>query len=98
MGRLDGKVSIVTGAAPRGEGTGNGSAMAILKAREGAKVLLLNRSADRADSLASKIAVARPFPIPSPSAPPPQMTATLPSRPRLLGMSINYFSSKLISS
>ena len=39
MGRLDGKVAIVTGAAPRGEGIGNGSAMATLMAREGAKVL-----------------------------------------------------------
>ena len=56
MGRLDGKVAIITGAAPRGEGIGNGSAMAILMAREGAKVLLINRSAERADSLASKIA------------------------------------------
>ena len=55
MGRLDGKVAIITGAAPRGEGIGNGSAMAILMAREGAKVLLITRSADRAESLASKI-------------------------------------------
>ncbi len=56
MGRLDGKVAIVTGAAPRGEGIGNGTAMAILMAREGAKVLLVNRSAERAESLAERIA------------------------------------------
>ena len=56
MGRLDGKVAIVTGAAPRGEGIGNGSAMAILMAREGAKVLLVNRSVERAAGLAEKIA------------------------------------------
>lgn len=55
MGRLDGKVAIVTGAAPRGEGIGNGSAMAILMAREGAKVLLVNRSAERAEKLAAAI-------------------------------------------
>ena len=55
MGRLDGKVAIVTGAAPRGEGIGNGTAMAILMAREGAKVLLVNRSLDRAEELAGKI-------------------------------------------
>ncbi len=56
MGRLDGKVAIVTGAAPRLEGIGNGSAMAILMAREGAKVLLVNRSVERAEELAGKIA------------------------------------------
>ena len=56
MGRLDGKVAIVTGAAPRGEGVGNGKAMAILMAREGAKVLLVNRSAERAEKLAAGIA------------------------------------------
>ncbi len=42
-GRLDGKVAIVTGAASRGEGVGNGKAMAILFASEGAKVILVNR-------------------------------------------------------
>ena len=56
MGRLDGKVAIVTGAAPQSEGIGNGTAMAILMAREGAKVLLVNRSAERAGELAEKIA------------------------------------------
>ena len=55
-GRLDGKVAIVTGAASRGEGVGNGKAMALLFAREGAKVILVNRSAERAETLAQEIA------------------------------------------
>jgi len=55
-GRLAGKVAIVTGAAPRGEGVGNGSATAILYAREGASVVLVNRSAERARALQETIA------------------------------------------
>lgn len=44
--RLEGKVAIVTGAGQRpGEGIGNGRATAMLFAREGARVLLANRSA-----------------------------------------------------
>ena len=39
MGRLDGKVSIVTGAGSSGPGVGTGKATSILFAREGAKVL-----------------------------------------------------------
>jgi NAD(P)-dependent dehydrogenase (short-subunit alcohol dehydrogenase family) len=54
-GRLSGKVAVVTGAAPRGEGVGNGMATAILFAREGARVVLVNRSAERAEKLASQI-------------------------------------------
>src|SRR5260370_25562604 len=54
-GRLKGKVAMVTGAAPRGEGVGNGMATAIMFAREGAKVVLVNRSAERADKLAKQI-------------------------------------------
>jgi NAD(P)-dependent dehydrogenase (short-subunit alcohol dehydrogenase family) len=53
--RLKGKVAVVTGAAPRGEGVGNGMATAILFAREGAKVVLVNRSAERAEKLAQQI-------------------------------------------
>jgi NAD(P)-dependent dehydrogenase (short-subunit alcohol dehydrogenase family) len=55
VGRLNGKVAIVTGAAPRGEGVGNGMATAILFAREGARVVLVNRSAERAEKLARQI-------------------------------------------
>ena len=55
-GRLAGKVAVVTGAASRGEGVGNGKAMAILFAREGAKVVLVNRSGERAAALAEEIA------------------------------------------
>jgi NAD(P)-dependent dehydrogenase (short-subunit alcohol dehydrogenase family) len=50
-GRLAGKVAIVTGAAPRTPGIGNGTAVAILFAREGAQVLLVNRSVSRAQDL-----------------------------------------------
>jgi NAD(P)-dependent dehydrogenase (short-subunit alcohol dehydrogenase family) len=53
--RLSGKVAIVTGAASRGEGVGNGAATAILFARQGAKVVLVNRSAERAQALAEQI-------------------------------------------
>jgi NAD(P)-dependent dehydrogenase (short-subunit alcohol dehydrogenase family) len=55
MARLDGKVAIVTGAASRAEGVGNGAAVAILMAREGARVVLANRSRDRAEALAAQI-------------------------------------------
>src|SRR4030081_2910540 len=54
-GRLKDKVAVVTGAAPRGEGVGNGMATALMFAREGAKVVLVNRSAERADKLAQQI-------------------------------------------
>jgi NAD(P)-dependent dehydrogenase (short-subunit alcohol dehydrogenase family) len=50
-GRLAGKVAIVTGAAPQGPGIGNGSATAILFAREGATVVLVNRSLSHAQTL-----------------------------------------------
>ena len=55
MGRLTGKVAIVTGAASRGEGVGNGAATAILFAREGAKVVLVNRDLERAKALEERI-------------------------------------------
>lgn len=55
MGRLSGKVAIVTGAASQAEGVGNGAAVAMLFAREGAKVLLVNRSLERAKALEDAI-------------------------------------------
>jgi NAD(P)-dependent dehydrogenase (short-subunit alcohol dehydrogenase family) len=55
MGRLTGKVAIVTGAASRAPGVGNGAATALLFAREGAKVVLVNRSVARAKSLEDQI-------------------------------------------
>lgn len=42
--RLAGKVAIVTGAGSRAEGIGNGRAAAVLFAREGARVLLVDQS------------------------------------------------------
>jgi NAD(P)-dependent dehydrogenase (short-subunit alcohol dehydrogenase family) len=53
--RLEGKVAVVTGAASRGTGVGNGKAAAFLLAREGAKVVLVNRSAERALALRDEI-------------------------------------------
>ena len=55
MTRLLDKVAIVTGAASRGEGVGNGAATAILFAREGAKVVLVNRDLDRGKALEAQI-------------------------------------------
>ena len=46
--RLEGKVAIVTGAGSRGAGIGNGKATAILFAREGADVLLVDKFPERA--------------------------------------------------
>ena len=55
MGRLTGKVAIVTGAAAQAEGVGNGSAVAILFAREGARVVLVNRGLERGKALEATI-------------------------------------------
>jgi NAD(P)-dependent dehydrogenase (short-subunit alcohol dehydrogenase family) len=55
-GRLAGKVAIVTGAGSQNEGIGNGRAMAVLMAREGAKVLLVDRKIEAADLTAKMIA------------------------------------------
>lgn len=55
MNRLSNKVAIVTGAASRGDGVGNGAATAMLFAREGAKVVLVNRELDRAQALEQQI-------------------------------------------
>ena len=54
-GRMNGKVAIVTGAASRAPGLGNGKAIALLFAREGAKVVLVNRSEERANALRREI-------------------------------------------
>jgi NAD(P)-dependent dehydrogenase (short-subunit alcohol dehydrogenase family) len=48
--RLAGKVAIVTGAGSRADGIGNGRAAAILFAREGAKVLLVDQTRELADA------------------------------------------------
>jgi NAD(P)-dependent dehydrogenase (short-subunit alcohol dehydrogenase family) len=47
-GKLQGKVAIVTGAGSSGPGVGTGKAMSVLFAREGAKVVLVDRFEDRA--------------------------------------------------
>ena len=46
--RLEGKVAIVTGAGTRSEVTGTGQAVAVLLAREGARVLLVDRKEENA--------------------------------------------------
>jgi len=55
VGRLAGKVAIVTGAGSRGEGIGNGKAAAILFAREGASVLCADQVASRAEETVATI-------------------------------------------
>ncbi len=54
--RLAGKVAIVTGAGSRTEGIGNGRAAAILFAREGAKVLLVDDQREAAAATEAMIA------------------------------------------
>lgn len=54
--RLAGKVAIVTGAGSRGPGIGNGRATAILFAREGAHVVLVDQVAEWADQTLGMIA------------------------------------------
>jgi len=55
-GRLEDKVAIVTGAGSRGPGIGNGRATAILFAREGAHVVLVDSVAEWADQTLGMIA------------------------------------------
>ena len=55
-GRLEGKVAIVTGAGSSGPGVGNGKAAAVLFAREGARVLLVDAVLERAEETRSMIA------------------------------------------
>lgn len=54
-GRLQGKVAIVTGAGSRGEGIGNGKAVAVLFAREGASVVCADTVASRAQETVDMI-------------------------------------------
>ena len=57
MGRLEGKTAVVCGAGQTpGQTIGNGRAMAILFAREGAKVLCVDRVAERAQETVDMIA------------------------------------------
>jgi NAD(P)-dependent dehydrogenase (short-subunit alcohol dehydrogenase family) len=53
--RLEGKVAIVTGAGSSGPGVGTGKATSTLFAREGAKVLLVDRVARRAEETLATI-------------------------------------------
>ena len=53
--RLEGKVALVVGAGSRGEPAGTGSAAAVLFAREGARVLLADKSRERADETLRQI-------------------------------------------
>jgi NAD(P)-dependent dehydrogenase (short-subunit alcohol dehydrogenase family) len=54
--RLAGKVAIVTGAGSNGPGIGNGKAAAIVYAREGARVMLVDRNLDAAEETHRMIA------------------------------------------
>jgi NAD(P)-dependent dehydrogenase (short-subunit alcohol dehydrogenase family) len=56
--RMKGKVAIVTGAGSRAEGIGNGRAAAVLLAREGASVALLDSVAEWAEATRAMIAEA----------------------------------------
>ncbi len=53
--RLEGKVAIVTGAGSSGPGVGTGKASSILFAREGARVLLVDRVGQRAEETLASI-------------------------------------------
>ena len=54
-GRLAGKVALVTGAGSVGPGWGNGRAAAVLFAREGAQVVVVDRDAAAAEETARRI-------------------------------------------
>lgn len=60
MGRLEGKRAIIVGAGQTpGETIGNGHATALVFAREGARVLCVDRIAERAEATATEIGEAR---------------------------------------
>ena len=54
-GRLDGKIALVTGAGSIGPGWGNGKAASVLFAREGAKVVCVDRNKPAAEETAGII-------------------------------------------
>src|SRR5262245_32435140 len=56
MGRLSGKVALVTGAGATGPGWGNGKASAVLFAREGAAVVACDINSEAAEDTQSNIA------------------------------------------
>lgn len=58
MGSLDGRVAIVTGAGSVGSGVGNGRAIAILLARNGARLGLMDTARDAAEETARTVAEA----------------------------------------
>ncbi|WP_313808804.1 SDR family oxidoreductase [Sphingobium sp.] len=55
LGRLTGKVAIVTGAGAEGDEIGIGRAIALLMGREGASVLCADLAAERAETTAARI-------------------------------------------
>lgn len=55
-GKLEGRVALVTGAGSAGPGWGNGKAAAVLYAREGARVLCIDRRGEAAEETAALIA------------------------------------------
>jgi NAD(P)-dependent dehydrogenase (short-subunit alcohol dehydrogenase family) len=54
-GRLEGRVALVTGAGSVGPGWGNGRATAVVFAREGAQVFLVDRDADALEVTAAQV-------------------------------------------
>lgn len=56
VGRLDGKVALVTGAGSVGPGWGNGRAITVLFAREGARVVALDRDSETVEETRAIVA------------------------------------------
>lgn len=55
MGKFDGKTVVVTGAGSVGEGWGNGRATSVLYAKEGARLVLVDRNRDAVDRTATLV-------------------------------------------